>query len=68
MDLDELHELYLNVLLEKLNKENKSIFLSGNSNVDLLKFDKNFLTNEYLDSLSSHFFFTLYCSSYSNFE
>ena len=56
MDLDEFNELYLNVLLEKLNKENKSIFLLGDFNVDLLKYDKNSLTNEFLDSLSSHFF------------
>ena len=58
MDLDEFNELYLNVLLEKLNKENKSIFLLGDFNVDILKYDKNSLTTEFLDSLSSHFFFT----------
>ena len=58
-DLDEFNELYLNVLLEKLNKENKSIFLLGDFNVDLLKYDKNSLTNEFLDSLSSHFFYLI---------
>ena len=51
MDLDES-----NLLLDKISKENKSIFLLGDFNVDLLKYDHHAPTNEFLDSLSSHMF------------
>ena len=56
MDLDEFNDNYLNTLLDKISKENKSVFLLGEFHVDLLKFDKHAPTNEFLDSLSSHMF------------
>ena len=56
MELNEFNEDYLNVLLHKISKENKSVFLLGDFNVDLLKYDKHNATNEFLDSLSSSFF------------
>ena len=59
MDLEEFNECYLGMLLEKLSKENKTVFLMGDFNVDLLKYDKHNLTNEFLDSLSSNYFLPL---------
>ena len=56
MDLDKFNDNYLNTLLDKISKENKSVFLLGDFNVDLLKYDKHAPTNEFLDSLSSHMF------------
>ena len=56
MDLDEFNDIYLNPLLDKISKESKSIFLLGNFNVDLLKYDHHAPTNEFLDSLSPHVF------------
>ena len=56
MDLDEFNYIYLNPLLDKISKESKSIFLLGDFNVDLLKYDHHAPTNEFLDSLSSHMF------------
>ena len=59
MDLEEFNECYLSILLEKLSKENKSVFLLGNFNVDLLKYDKHNSTNDFLDNLSSNYFLPL---------
>ena len=56
MDLNEFNGNHLNTLLDKISKENKSVFLLGNFNVDLWKYNKHALTNEFLDSLSSHMF------------
>ena len=56
MDLDEFNDNYFNTLLDKISKENKSVFLLGDFNVDLLKYDKHAPTNEFLDSLSAHMF------------
>ena len=56
MDLDEFSENYLNTLLDKIPKKNKSIFLLGDFNVDLFKYDKHAPTNGFLDSLSSDMF------------
>ena len=55
MVLDEFNDNYLNILLDKLSKENKSVFRLGHFNVDLLKY-KHAPANEFLDSLSSHMF------------
>ena len=56
MHLDEFNDNYLNTLLDKISKENKSVFLLGDFNADLLKYDKHAPTNQFLDSLSSHMF------------
>ena len=54
MDLNEFNDNYLNNLLDKLSKENKTVLLLGDFNIDLLNYDQHSLTNEFLDSLSSH--------------
>ena len=59
MDLDELNDNYLNTLLDKISKENKSVFLLGDFNVDLLKYDKHAPTNEFLDFLLICFYHIL---------
>ena len=56
MDLDEFNDNYLNTLLDKISKENKSVFRLGDFYLDLLKYDNHAPTNEFLDSLSSHIF------------
>ena len=47
---------YLNVLLDKLSKENKTIILLGDFNINFLNYDIHPPTNEFLDSLSCHYF------------
>ena len=61
MDLNEFNCHYLNPLLEKLVKKQKTVFLLGEFNVDLLNYEEHKATNEFLDSLSSKFGLTLYC-------
>ena len=56
MDLNDFNSNYLNKLLDKVSKENKTIFLLGDFNVDLLKYESHPPTNEFLDSLSSNMF------------
>ena len=56
MDLDEFNDSYLNPLLDKISNESITIFLLGDFNVDLLKYDHHAPTNEFLDSLSSQMF------------
>ena len=55
MDLNEFN-CYLHTLLEKLAKEQNTVFLLGDFNVDLLKYEQHKATNEFLDSLSSNMF------------
>ena len=45
---------YLDALLSKLNKENKSITISGDTNINLLKYSEHKPTTDYLDTLLSH--------------
>ena len=52
MDFADFNCNYLNKLLENISKGQKSIFLLGDFNVNLL-------TNEYLDSLASNSFIPL---------
>ena len=54
MDLNEFNDYYINNLLDKLSKENKTVLLLGAFNIDLLNYDQHLLTNEFFDSLSSH--------------
>ena len=56
MDLNEFNYYYLNPLLEKLAKEQKTVFLLGDFNVDSLKYEQHKATNEFFDSLSSNTF------------
>ena len=39
MDLNEFNDYYVNNLLDKLSKENKTVLLLGDFNVDLLNYD-----------------------------
>ena len=56
MNINEFNGDYLNELLDKLSKENKTIFLLGDSNINLLNYDIHPPTNEVLNSLSFHYF------------
>ena len=56
MNINEFNDDYLNELLDKLSKENKTIFPLGDFNINLLNYDIHPPTNEFLDSLSSHYF------------
>ena len=56
MDLNDFNNGYLNLLLAKLSKEKKTVFMLGDYNVDLSKYEQHSLTNEFLDSLASSMF------------
>ena len=56
MDLFRFIHYYLNPLLENLAKEQKTVFLLGDFNVDLLKSEQHEATDEFLYSLSSNMF------------
>ena len=51
MSLTEFSDSYLNILLQKISKEKKNVFLLDEFNFDLLKYDKHAGTNEFIDSL-----------------
>ena len=53
MDVTDFNRNYLNKLLEKISKEQKSVFLLGDFNVNLLNYNEHNQTNEFLDSLAS---------------
>ena len=59
MDLTDFNCNYLNKLLENISKEQKSIFLLGDFNVNLLNYNEHNQTNEFLDSLASNSFILL---------
>ena len=54
MDLTDFNCNYLNKLLENISKEQKSILLLGDFNVNLLNYNEHNQTNEFLDSLASN--------------
>ena len=54
MDLTDFNCNYLNKLLENISKEQKSIFLLRDFNVNLLNYNVHNQTNEFLDSLASN--------------
>ena len=56
MNLNDFNTKYLNNLLDKISKEQKSDFLLGNFNVNLLNYNNHNPTNEFLDSLASNSF------------
>ena len=56
MNIESFNDNYLAPLLDKLSKEsNKKIFLLGDFNIDLLKFDTSNKVSNFLDDLSSNF-------------
>ena len=59
MDLTDFNYNYLNKLLENISKEQKSTFLLGDFNVNLLNYIKHNQTNEFLDFLKSNSFIPL---------
>ena len=59
MDLADFNCNYLNKLLENISKEQKSIFLLGDFNVNLWNYNEHNQTNECLDSLASNSFIPL---------
>ena len=56
MNINDCNDDYLNELLDKLSKENKTIFLHGCFNINLLKYDIHPPANAFLESLSFHYF------------
>ena len=59
MDLADFNSNYLNKLLDNVSKEQKSMFLLGDFNVNLLNYNEHNQTNEFLDSLASNLFIPL---------
>ena len=59
MDLTDFNCNYLNKLLENISKEQKSIFLLGDFNVNPLNYNEHNQTNEFLDPLASNSFIPL---------
>ena len=59
MDLTDFNCNYLNKVLENISKEQKSIFLLGDFNVNLLNYNEHNQTNEFLDSHASNSFIPL---------
>ena len=58
MDLTDFNSSYLNQLIEIISKEQKSIVLLGDWNVNILNYKHN-RTNAFLDSLASNSFISL---------
>ena len=59
MDLSDFNCNYLNKLLENISKEQESVFLLGDFNVNLLNYNEHNQTNEFLDSFASNLFVPL---------
>ena len=59
MGLTDFNCNFLNKILENIYKEQKSIFLFGDFNVNLLNYNEHNQTNEFLDSLASNSFIPL---------
>ena len=54
MDVTDFNNNFLNNLLNKINQEQKKVFLLGDFNVDLMHYNEHKPTNEFLDSLASN--------------
>ena len=52
MDLTDFNSNYVNSLLEKISKEQKSVFLLGDFNINLMNCNVHNPTNEFFDSLA----------------
>ena len=59
MDLTDINCNYLKKLSENISKEQKSIFLLGDFNINLLSYNEHNQTNEFLDSPASNSFIPL---------
>ena len=58
MDLNDLNTNYLNKFLDNVSKEQKSVFLLGDFDFNLLNYNDHNSTNKSLDSLASNSFVT----------
>ena len=56
MDIKEFNEDYLDHLMEKLSKEKKDIYLTGDFNIELMKTEKVTNISNFLDTLPSNLF------------
>ena len=63
MDLPNFNCSYLNKLLENISKEQKSVFLLGDFNVNLLNYNEHNQKNRFLDFLTFNSFTTLILQS-----
>ena len=54
MDVTDFNNNFLNNLLKKINQEQKIVFLLGDFNVDLMRYNQHKPTNEFLGSLASN--------------
>ena len=59
MDLTDFHCIYLYKLLDNISKEQKSIFLLGDFNANLMNYNEHNQTNKFLDSVASNSFMPL---------
>ena len=59
IDFTDFNCSYLDTLLENISKEQKSIFLLEDFNVNLLKYNEHNQTNKFLDSFASNSFILL---------
>ena len=59
MNLTDFNCNYLNKLIDSISKEQKSIFLLGEFNTNLLNYNDHNQTNEFVDSLASNSFIPL---------
>ena len=57
MDLTDVNSNYLKNFLEEISKEQKSVSLLGDCNINLLNHNNHNPDNEFLDSLGSNSFF-----------
>ena len=64
--LNEFDEFYLNDLLDKLSKENETVFLLGDFNISLLNYEQDTWTNEFFWLPAFSFIFTPYTSTSKN--
>ena len=56
VDLTDFNSNYVNSLLEKISKEQKSVFLLGDFNINLMNYNVHNPTNEFSDSPASNSF------------
>ena len=56
MNPTEFIDIYISELLKKISKEDKTIMLIGDFNIDLLRYDTNTESAKYLDPMHTYFF------------
>ena len=56
MNPTEFIDVYMLDLLQKISKEDKTVMLMGDFNIDLLKYDTNAYSTAFLDSMYTNFF------------